>query len=83
MTDSNEKDKIGDVDSPKDGPCQSCDAKPLTILVEVGIHPPKDDRHEDGEGDIKSFPRFSDWFEEDGILFHIELFFFHHIPSDR
>ena len=83
MTDSNEEDKIGDIDTPKDGPGQSRDAKPLTILVEVGKRAPKDENNEDAEGDIESFPRFPDRFKEDCILFQIALLFFHHIPSDR
>jgi hypothetical protein len=59
MTDSDEKDKIGDIDTPKDGPCQSCNAEPITILVKVGPHGPKDDSNENGQSEIKNLPRFS------------------------
>ena len=83
MTDSDEEDKIGDIDAPEDGSGQTGDAKPLTILVDVGIHTPKDDSHEDAEGGIESLPRFPDRFKEDGILFQIEMLLFHYIPSER
>jgi hypothetical protein len=59
MTDPDEKNKIGDIDTPKDGPCQSCNAEPIPILVKVGPHGPEDDSNKNGQSKIKSPSRFS------------------------
>ena len=83
MADSDEEDEVGDIDPPEDRSDETGDSQPLAVLGEVGIDSPEDDHHENGGGKIKRFACLLDRLEKKGVLFYGELFFFHHIPSDR
>ena len=58
MADSDEKDKIGDINPPEDRPCKSGDAKSVAVLIEVGHDAPKDDGNQDEKGEVKGLPVF-------------------------
>ncbi len=69
MADSDEEDKVRDVDSPKDRPGQSGDAQSLAVLVKVGPYRPQDDGHEDRKGEIEGSACSPDGLKESGIFF--------------
>ncbi len=83
MADPDEEDEVGDIDSPEDRPRQSGHTQSMAVLIKVSPYRPEDDGDEDGEGEVEGLSCLSDGLKQNGVLFQSQLFFFHHIPSDR
>ena len=79
MADPDEKDEIGNIDSPEDLSGESGNSQPGSVLGDVGIKSPENKGTEYGNGDVESLPALPDVFKELGFLSDNLLPFVHHL----
>ena len=82
MAQADEKDKVGDVHPPEDGPVHTRDAQAEGQLANVGIDAPGNDDYQHSHRDVEPLARAQQRLEKGGILLGGTLVF-HALSSTR
>jgi hypothetical protein len=68
VANSNEENKVRDIDPPKNLSRKPSDPQASSILSDIGIESKEDKGTEDGNGDIKTLPALPNMFKENSVF---------------